>query len=160
MNPAASNQASSANLNTAVRTTSGREETDPIVQGCRRLAARQKPGQCFSFREIGRECGTTGRAIEFVARRAQVKFAKRLHATSPGLLEDLFKDIPFREVLQKMNPSPYVTGNPRNKKLSDPGPKREVPKDTCGISLTKVARVLDSRNSKKHWRSHSSKQAA
>lgn len=62
---------------------------EQILAGYRRLSDRQRPGQVFSYEEIATECGVTRRAVMFDCRNALHKFATRLHASSPGIFEEM-----------------------------------------------------------------------
>jgi hypothetical protein len=123
---------------------------DRIVDGCRRLASQQAAGQCFTVSEIGRACGVTDRAITFIERRAQYRFAKRLHQLCPNLVEEMFRGRPIKEIFGALNPDPYCTGKPavRPRTAKQPAPR----KDKGTMSLTKLSRELGRRTSHRQWK--------
>jgi hypothetical protein len=136
---------------------SKRGKNDQIVSGCRKLAAAQAPGQCFTVSEIGRACGVCDRSITFIERRARYNFLKRLAALCPEVVDelDLFKGRPLKEIFLVVKADPYRTGNPpvRPKTASKSKTKSEAP------AMYKVARELDRQGSHKRWTSLTGEEA-
>lgn len=135
-----------------------RGKNDQIVDGFRRLAARQKPGQTFSQSEIARECNVHKRSIAFLERKAQYNFAKRLTDLCPELVADIFRDRPITELLSRLSPDPYRTGKMSGRNsiaiaAQEREAKRRAARIQCDTTLTEITEILEKRNAKANWKS-------
>jgi hypothetical protein len=153
---------SSASLQKTEKQSRGKNEQ--IVDGFRRLAARQKPGQTFSQSEIARECNVHKRSIAFLERKAQYNFAKRLHDLCPELLGEIFKDRPVTELLAGLSPDPYRTGKMSGRNsiaiaAQEREAKRRATRIQCDTTLTEITEILEKRNTAGNWKSPASRKA-
>jgi transcriptional regulator with XRE-family HTH domain len=130
-----------------------RAKTDQILEGCKRLAGSQQPGQCFSLRDIGRACGVDHGAIRLIERRASSNFARRLHRLCPDLVEEIFKDRPLREIFAGIARDPE-----KPVKVAERKKKKPVEKPICEVTMTEVVRELNHRNSDRRWSSEKSRE--
>ncbi len=131
---------------------SKRGKNDQIVAGCRSLAARQKPGQCFTPSEIGRACGVSDRAITFIERKAMYNFAKRFHGLDGKTLTELFQNRPMTEVFGDLKKNTGNTGRPA-KRIAQV--KKKTPKPS--VPMMAVVRELETRAADRNWRSEKSR---
>lgn len=116
-----------------------------IVDGCRRLAEQQRPGQTFTPSEIGRACGVHKRAIVFIERQALHNFAKRLHTRCPTVFSEILGegfDIPRLFAGLKRGSEPTGAAFVRVARVAAPSRPKLMP-------LTHVAKqVADERRSR------------
>lgn len=94
-----------------------RGKAEQILEGCRRLSSRQKPGQSFSLREIASECGVDARAIQFIEQKALYHVAQKL-AAHRGLLADIFDGAKVTEVFAGLRKDPYNSKEPRARRTT------------------------------------------
>lgn len=62
---------------------------DKVLLGLRRMAARQKNGETFSYAEIAKECGVDEKAIRKAEAKAMEKLKQKLAGCSGEVLEVL-----------------------------------------------------------------------
>lgn len=130
---------------TPTHNSAGANKDAQVIDGCRRLQARQRLGQSFSSREIARECGVQHRIIMRTERQALRKVAYAL-AGNKGICAELFGDKPMREIFKGID---FNVGLESGKGY--PKPKKVTPKKATKYRMTleEVAKQVQSSRPKR-----------